>query len=251
MSEIMYLGTWSPQKLDELLREADNIKDLCERIAFISMQFLGTPYKESTLIGNTKTPETLVVNFESFDCFTFLDSIEAMRLSRSFTDFQKNLVQIRYKAGMVGYEKRNHFFTDWRESNRDFVQDVTAQIGGTKTKTVNKTLNHKDDGSCFLTGIAPFDRIIVYIPPEDVNETVLAGLKTGDYVGIYSELQGLDVSHVGIIIKNLSGPAFRHASSAPLIRKVVDQDFLEYISDKPGIIILRPCSNSTKRTCTA
>ncbi len=241
MNEKLYLGTWSPQGLDELLREAGNIQDLCERIAFISKQFLGTPYKESTLIGDVKTPEMLVINFEAFDCFTFLDSIEAMRLSRSFTEFYKHLIGVRYKEGIVGYKKRNHFFTDWCESNRDFVQDVTARIGGDKTKTVKKSLNRKDDGTYFLTGIAAFDRIITYIPAEDINEVVLARLKTGDYVGIYSGLQGLDVSHVGIIIKNLSGPTFRHASSAPSIRKVVDQDFLEYISGKPGIIILRPC----------
>lgn len=240
MNEKIYLGTWSPQKLDELLREAGNVQDLCERIAFLSEHFLGTSYKESTLIGDVHTSEALVINFEAFDCFTFLDSIEAMRLSRSFTDFHKNLIKVRYKEGIVGYEKRNHFFTDWCEFNSDLVRDTTGHIGGNRTKTVKKILNQKDDGSCYLTGIGPFERIIAYIPTEDIDEAILTRLKTGDYVGIYSELQGLDVSHVGIIINDRSGPIFRHASSAPGIRKVVDQDFFEYIAGKPGIVILRP-----------
>ena len=63
-------------------------------------------------------------------------------------------------------------------------------------------------------------------------------LRTGDYIGIYSDLSGLDVSHVGIIVKDSLGIKFRHASS--VARKVVDQDFATYISGKPGIIIIRP-----------
>jgi len=65
-------------------------------------------------------------------------------------------------------------------------------------------------------------------------------LKTGDYAGIYSVTEGLDVSHVGIIIKKGDNIYLRHASSQKEIRKVVDQDFRKYIVGKPGIIILRP-----------
>jgi hypothetical protein len=112
MKEKILLGAWSEAKLDELIVEAVKIKDIGERIAFLSGQFIGTPYEESTLIGDVTTPERLVVNFETFDCFTFLDCIEAMRLSRSFVDFHKSLIRIRYKKGVIKYERRNHFFTE-------------------------------------------------------------------------------------------------------------------------------------------
>jgi hypothetical protein len=232
------LGAWSESELNRLIAESTKVKDIGERITFLSGQFLGVPYKESTLIGGATTPETLVINIEAFDCFTFLDCIEAMRLSRSFADFHENLTRVRYKAGIVRYDRRNHFFTDWSEQNRAFVSDRTKEIGGKKTETVTKILNRKDDGSSLLPGIAPIKRIISYITSEGMNKTVCARLQTGDYVGIYSDLPGLDVSHVGIVVKD--GPCinFRHASSAA--RKVVDQDFSEYISDKAGIIILRP-----------
>ena len=69
-----------------------------------------------------------------------------MRLSRSFADFHENLIRIRYKEGVVGYERRNHFFTDWSLYNTDFVQDRTKEIGGKKIETVTKILNRKDDG---------------------------------------------------------------------------------------------------------
>jgi hypothetical protein len=99
-------------------------------------------------------------------------------------------------------------------------------------------LNRKDDGSYFLPGIGPFERTISYIPSQSVNETTCRRLRTGDYVGIYSSLSGLDVSHVGIAVKDGPSMNFRHASSAA--QKVVDQDFSEYISGKPGIIVFRP-----------
>jgi hypothetical protein len=238
VNEKIILGTWSEEKFDGLIAEASKTKDIGERIAFLSGHFLGTPYKESTLIGNASAPEILVMNIEVFDCFTFLDCIEAMRLSRSFVDFRKNLIRIRYKGDLIRYEKRNHFFTDWSICNTDFIQDITRKIGGKRIKTSKKILNRKDDGSYFLPGVGLFERIISYIPSERVNKTICLQLRTGDYVGVYSNLSGLDVSHVGIMVKSGAGIYFRHASSAA--QKVVDQDFSEYISGKPGIIILRP-----------
>jgi hypothetical protein len=238
MNEKILLGAWSEKKLDELIAGSTKIKNAGKRIAFLSKQFLGTPYKESTLIGDTTIPETLVVNTETFDCFTFLDCIEAMRLSGSFSDFREYLKRIRYKEGVIRYTRRNHFFTDWSIYNANNVQDKTKEISGKKVKTVTKILNRKDDGSHFLPGIKPFERMISYIPSEYINKTTCTRLKTGDYAGIYTDLFGLDVSHVGIIVRDGHGICFRHASSAA--RKVVDQDFSEYISGRPGVIILRP-----------
>ena len=65
-------------------------------------------------------------------------------------------------------------------------------------------------------------------------------MKTGDFVGIYSEIQGLDVSHVGIITIDDNIHYLRHASSAKEYKKVIDQDLKDYLSNKPGIIVLRP-----------
>ncbi len=60
------------------------------------------------------------------------------------------------------------------------------------------------------------------------------------FVGVYSDLEGLDVSHVGIITVEDNIRYFRHASSAKAYRKVVDQELKDYLADKPGIIVLRP-----------
>jgi hypothetical protein len=75
---------------------------------------------------------------------------------------------------------------------------------------------------------------------NSLNESILQKLKTGDYVGIYTDNPGLDVTHVGIIIKNKGTVCLRHASSLPQLRKVVDQDFKAYMAERTGFLVLRP-----------
>jgi hypothetical protein len=166
--------------------------------------------------------------------------MEAMRLSGSFSEFKENLKRIRYRSGKVAFENRNHFFTDWAVSNSEFVKDITQEIGGQRTKSMIKTLNQKGNGTAFLKGIQPQNRQINYIPSEAIDEHVMDMIRTGDYAGIYTETQGLDVSHVGIIIKDRGSVYLRHASSDRRYQRVIEQDLKDYISKKPGLIVLRP-----------
>ncbi|MER3445839.1 MAG: DUF1460 domain-containing protein [Candidatus Dadabacteria bacterium] len=238
--EIIILGKWNENQLDSIIRKGFQIQDLGERIDFLSGQFLRVPYKKSTLTGNINTPEVFVINLEGMDCFTYIDYIEAMRLSNSFSEFKENLRRVRYRYGKVAFQNRNHFFTDWREFNSGHIDDVTEKVGGEKTKTVEKALNQKEDGTHFLPGIPVKEREIHYIPSYALDRTIIGRLRTGDYVGIYSEAQGLDVSHTGIIIKKGNRTYLRHASSRDENRSVVDEDLTSYISNKPGLVILRP-----------
>lgn len=240
MREQILLGKWTEDEIDKLLKESSSITDSGSRIDFLSGRFLDIKYSESTLIGNAVTPEVFVVNFEGVDCFTFLDYIEAMRISSSFAEFTDKLKKVRYRSGKIRYESRNHFFTDWREFNPNLVEDVTEQTGEQRTKSVSRTLNLKQDGTYILPGIQSRRRSIHFIPSAAVDDSVIANLKTGDYIGIHSEKQGLDVSHVGILIKKGGTAHLRHASSSEKYQKVVDEDFRDYISGKPGMIVLRP-----------
>lgn len=240
VQKIIVLGRFSEEELDRLIHESSQIKDVDRRIEFLSSQFMGLDYKESTLIGDINTPEVFVINLKGVDCFTYIDYIEAMRLSRSFLKFKVNLRKVRYKSGKVAFENRNHFFTDWQKFNSDFVDDITEEIGAGKTIRVQKRLNEKEDGTYLLIGINPVQREIKYIPSDAIDDSVINKMRTGDYVGIYSPVKGLDVSHAGIVIKDGDKIYLRHASSQKKQRKVVDQDFKNYIVNKPGIIVLRP-----------
>jgi len=238
--ESIFLGKFTQEELDQIIREASPINDIGKRIDFLSRLFLDVDYSESTLIGSINIPEVFALNFEGVDCYTYIDYVEAMRLSSSFSEFKINLRKVRYKSGIVAFENRNHFFTDWREFNADFVKDITEEIGTQKAIRAQKMINEKEDGTFFLPGIHPVQREITYVASNAIDESVFNKLETGDYVGIYSEVQGLDVSHVGIIIKDRDDIYLRHASSLKEYRKVVDQDFKNYIIGKPGIIVFRP-----------
>jgi len=236
--EHITLGKFSRQLINFLLQEASALPDISSQVDFLSKQFVGIPYKESTLIGDANTGEVLVINFAGVDCFTFLDYIEALRVSKSFSAFKENLVKVRYHSGEITFEKRNHFFTDWKEFNSELIDDVTEAIAEGNTVKITKNLNEKNDRSHFLPGVPCREREITYIPSSVIDERISGMLQTGDYVGIYSERKGLDVSHVGILIRNNDALFIRHASSRH--GKVVDEDFQKYISDNPGIIVMRP-----------
>lgn len=68
---------------------------------------------------------------------------------------------------------------------------------------------------------------------------MLDNLKTGDYVGVYTQLEGLDVTHVGVVIRHDGQVWFRNASSLSANQKVIDTPLMEYAHAKPGIIVLR------------
>ena len=233
------LGNWSQIKVEQLLEEAATIQNPGEKISFISKAFLETPYIANTLIGNPETSEIFVLRLDGVDCFTLLDYVEALRRSSSFVDFKNHLRHIRYRGGRVNYINRNHFFSEWGHGDFSQLQDVTALVGGMSTQRVKKQLNQKGDGTLYLPGYPVTKRTVTFIPPEAIDASVLSRLRNGDYVGIYSPLPGLDVSHTGIVVKKGEKTLLRHASSRESIRKVVDKELAPYLGGKKGLIVYR------------
>ncbi|WP_277761074.1 DUF1460 domain-containing protein [Pseudomonas sp. A34-9] len=235
------LDYYTSKKLESLLNDHSNNMhlDTGQTIDFISAKFLGTPYQANMLIGAENTPEKLVIDFRGLDCFTYLDYIEALRKSTSQPEFVKHLIQTRYVDGNISFLSRKHLFTDWADSkSQSLADDITAQIS-TDAVSVEKNLNRKADDGAYLPGLPTVKRNITYIPSNLVNEKIVSRLRTGDSIGIYTQLSGLDVPHVGFFIMTDKGPVFRNASSQIANKKVVDAPFIEYIAKTPGIIIFR------------
>ncbi len=133
-------GKFSEAGLDNILKKSSDMNSISDRIRFLSDQFLGVAYMESTLAGGRDIPEILVVNLEGIDCFTFIDYVEAMRMSKSFSDFLENLVRVRYGSGDVSFTSRKHFFTDWTVPAPASVNDITREIGGRETSKSTEVL---------------------------------------------------------------------------------------------------------------
>lgn len=235
-AEIEDYGVWKTDEIQSLIQQKNAASSEAAKIVLISEKFLGSPYQGSTLVGDLTTPEKLVLHLSGVDCFTFLDYVEMIRYSRELSDLLLSLREIRYQRGEITYPTRNHFFTDWIEFNKDRVECVTSVIGGEHALTVHKKLNLKKDGGCFLPGVSVRERTVCYIPSDKIAN-IAPCLASGDYVGFYTPIEGLDVTHVGILIKREDKLFLRHASSKTT--KVMDEEFLPYAIKRSGIIVLR------------
>ena len=212
---------------------------LSERSETVSRQFLGVPYGANTLVGSATEPEQLVIELQKLDCFTYADYVEALKRAKNRQEFIDSLIQVRYKGGVVGFENRKHFFTDWSVSRPEIATDITTSLSANSIQ-VTKTLNKKDAGGVYLPGMPVVPRTISYIPSQQVDSSVLGRLRTGDYIGAYAEDGGLDVTHVGILINTPDGPVLRNASSLRANSRVVDSPLLDYLQTVPGVVVLRP-----------
>ncbi len=238
-TDLIDLGRWSNAELEQIIVSANRIDNPGERIVVLSNSFLDTPYVANTLVGSPQKTEQLVINLAGLDCFTLLDVIEALRRATSVENFSEQLKQVRYHNGKVAYEKRRHFFSDWVADDTTLISDVTTGVGRGRAKNVPKKLNHKSDGTLWLPEIAVTEREIYYIPTENIDTRVLSTLQSGDYIGIYSDKEGLDVSHTGLIVKSTDHVILRHASSRSGVERVVDEVLLDYLQGKPGLVVYR------------
>ncbi|KML18221.1 membrane protein [Leclercia adecarboxylata] len=229
----------SEKKIDEVIEALPDTKaNLQDLIVLVSSKFLQTPYKNKTLIGSQSIPEQLVINLKGVDCLTLLDYVQALAKSNSREEFIQQLVNTRYIDGNVSYLTRRHFLSDWFAMSPQNAEDVTPYISE-KYLTAEKHLNLKPEGGEYVPGLGIIKRKINYIPGYAIDSSVLESLHNGDYVGVYSPMQGLDVSHTGIVIRAHGTVFFRNASSLPENGKVVDTPFLDYMQSKPGIVVLR------------
>lgn len=206
--------------------------------ASISEQFMAVPYRAGTLRGSVSEPEQLIANFQAVDCFTFLDYVEALRRATSLADFPRSLIEVRYRNHRVSFVQRRHFFSEWAMGPSPVAQDVTRQVSPRAVR-VTKWLNRGPHGAMLIQGIAAVPHVVSYIPSAAVSTATLSHLQPGDYIGIYTDKPGLDVTHVGIYLETAAGPVLRNASSRRSVMQVVDSPLLAYLKDKPGIVVFR------------
>ena len=235
--------------------------ELSELIIKTAYYFLDKPYVASTLEFE---PEGLVVNLRELDCTTFVET--ALALSRAvklrenptFEDFCGQLRNIRYRRGTVGdYTSRIHYFSDWIYENetRGHVKDVTKEIGGESYKVkVNYMSTHPNSYKQLKSNPELIKTIQkqetdismrnVYsnIPVSNISERG-EKMKDGDIVCFVTDIEGLDISHIGFIHLNKGQLTFIHASSTAKKVIINPQDLSTYLSKNKrntGVMIVRP-----------
>lgn len=223
----IFWGKWNSQLIEELIQNSKKYI-AGDRIDYISKKFLETPYKANTLNTNKDLPEKLIVNLGEMDCSTFLDYVVALSLSNNLSDFYEKLRLVRYENGEISFITRNHFFTQWIDS----VQNIDNISNTFEKFTCEQKLLNKEEK--WIKGIVPIYKEVCFIPKENFTES----LKNGDLIGFYTNSEGLDVTHVGIISIN-EKILLRHASSKT--NKIIEEPLEEYLKNngRQGLIIAR------------
>ena len=202
------------------------------RVAFFARMFEGIPYAAHTLEGE---PEILTVRVDSLDCTTFVETAMALAFTigegrYSWRDFIYNLRRIRYRGGEVdGYPSRLHYISDWAVDNiyRGNFSDVTAVFPrvSTMTRSIDFMSTNRERYPA-LADSAVFERVRAlengyrnhrfnYIKTIDLGgKETKAAFHDGDVVALVSNLKNLDVTHMGIVVKDTptSEPYLLHAS---------------------------------------
>lgn len=206
-----------------------------EAVAFFGRQFIGTPYLAHSL---EQEPEMLTVNLDGLDCTTFVETAMALAFTLaenrcSWRDFVYNLQRIRYRGGEVnGYPSRLHYICDWAVDNqhRGNFHDATRNFD--RFNVLERSIDFMTSNRSSYPALADsanYARIrslengyrqhrFPYIKTVDLgNKVIKSQLRNGDVVALVSAtLKNLDVTHMGIIVKDspTAEPYLLHASSS-------------------------------------
>lgn len=221
-------------KINELLAagKSSGLTDANELVCFYAHKLEGTPYVAHTLEGEE---EKLTINIDELDCTTFVETLYALTRATlngrdTWRDYASHLEDLRYRHGEIGdYSSRLHYMSDWivDNTNRGNIVDVTSDIGCARyeIKTLDYMSTHRDSYPT-LANDSIYEKIknvevgyrshrFPYIKKEQLNSNdVKKVVKRGDFVGLVTKMNGLDLSHLGIIELDSKGnPVLLDASS--------------------------------------
>jgi len=228
-------------------------------VQHVGLSFRGAPYAEGLL--DESLEEHLVVDLKQFDCVTFVEIALAMARGIAAEDyaydtFTAHLQDQRYRDGQIeGYCSRLHYFTDWIYDNatRGTVTDLTASLGGipmddppTFMGRHRQAYNQLAASDSLYEELLQVEAVIAaqpryYIPQDQIHE-VYAQLQSGDIIALATDIDGLDVSHTGLVYRGPEGTVgLLHASLEDGVK--VSPDLQRYVQNNRrqiGIVVARP-----------
>lgn len=250
----------------QLLQKANTQSVTPNTLLYLAHQFLDVPYVAHTLEVNQE--EELVVNLRQLDCTTFVETVTALTLTAShggteWNDYLHWLQTIRYNKGkMNGYCSRNHYFSQWIQSNIQLGLVKEQQSGASQnhypfTATQQLQLNYMSthpqsyamlkDHPERVKKIASLEKVVSgttvrYIPASLLNESreALKDIRDGDILALVTGKNGLDVSHVGFAEWGKDGKL--HLLNASSIHKKVvlePMTLYEYTKKHPSVLGIR------------
>lgn len=224
----------------------------------IAKSFIGQPYKAGMLDAHTN--EQLVCTLKDFDCWTFVETVTALAITKNspipdFSVFLSYLKRLRYRDATIdGYASRLHYFKEWavRAEHNKIAQDITETMGGVHSeKQINFMTQHRSlyphlqKNEVFAAvekhEIDLNSYAFYYIPKAEVNK-IESQIEDGDIIAITSNIAGLDFNHEGFAIRKNGRIHLLHASQE--MKKVMIStepltDYLNRIKKHSGIAVMR------------
>ncbi len=231
-------------------------RSLNDLAVLVGKNFLGAPYAANTI--EMEGGETLVVNLRQFDCFTFVENCVVLaRLIKagktSFEDYTAQLEKIRYRRGELrGYSSRLHYFSDWLYDNweKGMVKDITEEIGGKPVlKEIHFMTTHPGNYPALKNEASYREMLDVekrlsssprYGVPKAGLEQVEGRIENGHLIGITTDMEGLDVTHVGFAVWVKNHVHLLHASEkkGKVVLSESSIDFcLSEVNTRSGIVV--------------
>jgi len=229
-----------------LCKQGERARPAGELMLDVGRYFLGFPYVENTLERQGR--ETLVINLRGFDCFTFVENVVALagmiqKGKSHFRGYAAQLKKIRYRHGILkGYTSRLHYFSDWLYDNeqKGILKNVTRASGGVPfRKNFNFMTRHRAEYPALSMEKSYREmmaiekrlsrRILGHIPKAVLGRfEKLVG--NGDLIAITTDMEGLDVIHVGLALRLGGRIHLLHASEAEKRVVVSDITLHQYLS---------------------
>jgi hypothetical protein len=229
-----------------------------EIVQEIGLQFQGKPYLAGLLDEGAE--EVLVCRLDGFDCVTFVETALAMARGVAAEDyayetFVTHMRDQRYRGGVMdGYCSRLHYFSEWLADNeeRGRVHNITRELGGVALpKTLNFMSSHRESYARFATNDRVFACVremearlegmqLFYIPQNRIR-AAYSSLQAGDLIATATNIDGLDVTHTGLVYDGGDGRmGLLHASTREGVTVSPDlQSYIQNNRSQIGIIVAR------------
>ena len=246
-------------KINNLLEAGLNSNISCsnELMVYYAKQLLDIPYIAHTLEGDT---EMLTINIDELDCTTYVETVYALArttLSQRTTwrDFASNLESVRYRNGeMTDYASRLHYISDWIMNNsaRGNVKEITTEFGGCKyiIKTIDFMSKHREyypamADSTIYEKIRNYEigyrsHRFPYIKKELLyTKNIINEFESGDIIAMVTKTEGLDISHLGLVLKENNKLYFINASMGGKKVQIEKSQFADYMKNNRNCIGVR------------
>lgn len=225
-----------------------------ELITHIATFFIDTPYTPNTLDQN-REKEELIINLRETDCILFVEMCLALTqtiktTTPTFEAYCENIKSMRYRDGMINnYDSRIHYTSEWIKQNekRGIIKEISDKYGVPlhqefffMTTHPNSYPQLRDSDDMVrkigiiekrLSSISPF----YYIPKGKVCE-IAPVIGNGNIICFVSNIEGLDITHVGLSYIYNGQLHFIHASAKDKKVVIEKKTLCEY--NKHGIRLI-------------